>query len=99
MIEVEKGFTLKGVTIGDTIGGGMIFAIDDDELLVMDVAILTKKFIRHITIRRSEKFAHDYKIYGLKGYEDNMRIEWINSCEINELRKEEGSIYATKKSQ
>lgn len=88
MIEVEKGFILKGVTIGEILPEGMVIAIDDDVVEVSDVAVLIDGYTRKATIKEAEKYRHNnkYVFYGLKEYENTSKINWINSRDIKKNR-------------
>lgn len=79
---VNKGFRLKGITIGQIINGGMVIGIDDDERNSRDIAILTSKYAGYVTMQN----AQESKVYGLKEYKDCTTIKWINSSTLDKYK-------------
>ena len=81
MKHVEKGFTLKGITIGDIVDGSMVVGIDgDEETLRWDVAVLRDEQTNGASLKESGDY---YTTYGLKEYEDSENIKWLSSEDYN----------------
>ena len=82
MIYVEKGFTLKGVTVGDIIDGSMVVGLEEiiAEDNYLDIALIRD----YKTIRMSMEMCYDDEntIYGLDGYQGSNNIDWVNSLDI-----------------